>query len=90
MAEKEMKNFFLDSFPSVWGFVLPAFGFLEKVENLISELFETEVGGMLSHTAVASREFGIPAIVNVRGATRLIKDGQLVEVDGTQGTVTEL
>lgn len=47
MAEKEMKNFFLDSFPSVWGFVLPAFGFLEKVENLISELFETEVGGML-------------------------------------------
>ncbi|MEX2158868.1 MAG: PEP-utilizing enzyme [Dehalococcoidia bacterium] len=50
----------------------------------------TEVGGMLSHTAVASREFGIPAIVNVRGATRLIKDGQLVEVDGTKGTITEL
>jgi len=47
----------------------------------------TEVGGMLSHTAVASREFGIPAVVALRDATRLLRDGQLVEVDGSTGEV---
>jgi phosphohistidine swiveling domain-containing protein len=47
----------------------------------------TEVGGMLSHTAVASREFGIPAVVAVPGATRLLRDGQLIEVDGSAGIV---
>ena len=47
----------------------------------------TEVGGMLSHTAVAAREFGIPAVVNVPHATRLLKDGQLIEVDGSTGEV---
>ena len=47
----------------------------------------TEVGGMLSHTAVASREFGLPAVVNVRDAMRSIRDGQLVEVDGAAGTI---
>ena len=50
----------------------------------------TEVGGMLSHTAVASREFGIPAVVAVSGATRLLRDGQLVEVDGAAGIVRVL
>jgi len=47
----------------------------------------TEVGGMLSHTAVASREYGIPAVVALRNATRLLRDGQLVEVDGSSGEV---
>ena len=47
----------------------------------------TEVGGMLSHPAVTAREYGLPAVLNVAGATRKIRDGQLVEVDGTTGVV---
>ncbi len=47
----------------------------------------TEVGGALSHTAVVAREYAIPAVVNVKNATKLLRDGQLVEVDGRAGTV---
>ncbi len=47
----------------------------------------TETGGVLSHAAVVAREYGIPAVLNVVDATRLIRDGQLVEVDGSRGTV---
>jgi phosphohistidine swiveling domain-containing protein len=45
-----------------------------------------EVGGLACHAAMVARELGIPAIV-VRGATRLIRDGQFVELDADQGTV---
>ncbi len=47
----------------------------------------TETGGILSHTAITAREYKLPAVLAVAGATRLLKDGQLVEVDGTAGTV---
>jgi nucleoside-diphosphate-sugar epimerase/phosphohistidine swiveling domain-containing protein len=47
----------------------------------------TNVGGPMSHAAIVAREFGIPAVVNVVMATQRLKDGQLVEVDGTAGTV---
>jgi phosphohistidine swiveling domain-containing protein len=47
----------------------------------------TDVGGMLSHGAVISREYGLPAVFNVPGATQIIKTGQILEVDGTLGTV---
>ncbi|HLZ68379.1 MAG TPA: PEP-utilizing enzyme, partial [Dehalococcoidia bacterium] len=47
-----------------------------------------ETGGLLSHAATVAREFGIPAVVAVKGATQLIKTGQLVTVDGMTGTVT--
>ena len=47
----------------------------------------TETGGVLSHAAVVAREYGIPAVLNVTEATRRVRDGQLVEVDGTQGIV---
>lgn len=47
-----------------------------------------ETGGILSHAATVAREFGIPAVVAVKGATRLIRDGQLVTVDGRTGAVT--
>lgn len=47
----------------------------------------TETGGVLSHAAVISREYGIPAVLAVRGATRAIPDGARVVVDGTAGTV---
>ena len=46
-----------------------------------------ETGGLLSHAAIVAREFGIPAVVAVKGATRIIRDGQMVTVDGGAGTV---
>jgi pyruvate,water dikinase len=48
----------------------------------------TETGGPLSHCAIVAREYGIPAVVGVHGATRLIADGQQVTVDGARGVVT--
>lgn len=46
-----------------------------------------ETGGQLSHTSIIAREFGIPAVVSVRGATGLIREGEDVTVDGTAGRV---
>ena len=46
-----------------------------------------EVGNVLSHPAVAAREYGLPAVLNVKGATTKIREGQIVEVDGTRGRV---
>ena len=48
----------------------------------------TETGGYLSHGAVVAREFGLPAVVNVRDAMRLIADGDRLRVDGDEGRVT--
>jgi phosphohistidine swiveling domain-containing protein len=48
----------------------------------------TNVGGVMSHAAIVAREFGIPAVVNTVDATRRLRNGQLVEVDGTAGTVS--
>ncbi len=45
---------------------------------------------MLSHAVIVSRELGIPSVVSVTDATRRIPDGALVEVDGSNGTVTIL
>jgi pyruvate,water dikinase len=47
----------------------------------------TDAGGILSHGAVVSREYRIPAVVGTRAATRQIRDGQWIEVDGSSGTV---
>jgi pyruvate,water dikinase len=47
-----------------------------------------EMGGMMSHGAVVAREYGIPAVVGVAGATDQIVTGQRVTVDGAAGTVT--
>jgi pyruvate,water dikinase len=47
----------------------------------------TDVGGLLSHAAVVAREFGLPAVVGVRGALLTIQDGREIEVDGIAGTV---
>jgi pyruvate,water dikinase len=46
-----------------------------------------ETGGVLSHGAIVAREYGIPAVMGVRGATQLLRDGDVVTVDGTRGTV---
>jgi pyruvate,water dikinase len=47
----------------------------------------TEVGGLMTHGAVIAREYGLPAVVGVENATKLIKDGQRVRVNGTDGYV---
>ena len=49
-----------------------------------------EQGSLLSHTAIISRELGIPSVVNVRGATQLLKSGDWIEMDGLSGQVTIL
>jgi len=47
----------------------------------------TEVGGLMTHGAVIAREYGLPAVVGVERATRLIQDGQRIRVHGTEGYV---
>ncbi len=47
----------------------------------------TEVGGLMTHGAVIAREYGLPAVVGVENATRLIRDGQRIRVHGTHGYV---
>ncbi|WP_350253801.1 phosphoenolpyruvate synthase [Bacillus halotolerans] len=47
----------------------------------------TEVGGLMTHGAVIAREYGLPAVVGVENATRLIKDGQRIRVNGTEGYI---
>jgi phosphohistidine swiveling domain-containing protein len=53
-----------------------------KISGLV-----TDSGGALSHPAVVSREFGIPAVVGTRVATETIKTGQRVRINGAAGTV---
>ena len=45
----------------------------------------TEVGGLMTHGAVIAREYGLPAVVGVENATKLIKDGQRIRLNGTDG-----
>ncbi len=47
----------------------------------------TEVGGLMTHGSVIAREYGLPAVVGVENATQLIKNGQRIRVNGTQGYV---
>ncbi|MFC0533390.1 rifamycin-inactivating phosphotransferase [Phytohabitans kaempferiae] len=47
----------------------------------------TEVGGLMTHGAVIAREYGLPAVVGVVDATRLIPDGQRIRVHGTDGYI---
>jgi pyruvate,water dikinase len=48
----------------------------------------TDIGGPLSHSSIVAREYGIPAVMAARSATRSIHTGQVVTVDGNVGTVT--
>jgi pyruvate,water dikinase len=47
----------------------------------------TEVGGLMTYGAVIAREYGLPAVVGVENATKLIKDGQRIRVHGTEGYI---
>ncbi|MEM0448910.1 MAG: PEP/pyruvate-binding domain-containing protein [Methanomassiliicoccales archaeon] len=53
-----------------------------KIAGLI-----TETGGILSHGAVVSREYGLPAVTAVKGATKILKTGQQVTLDGNEGVI---
>ena len=50
----------------------------------------TDAGGVSAHPAVLSREFGIPAVVGASVATQMIKSGDRIRVDGTNGVVEVL
>ncbi|QMU29872.1 phosphoenolpyruvate synthase [Adhaeribacter radiodurans] len=50
----------------------------------------TEVGGLMTHGAVIAREYGLPAVVGVENATKLIRDGQQIRVHGTDGYIEVL
>lgn len=50
----------------------------------------TEVGGLMTHGAVIAREYGLPAVVGVENATKLIKDRQQIRVHGTEGYIEVL
>jgi pyruvate,water dikinase len=47
----------------------------------------TEVGGLMTHGSVIAREYGLPAVVGVENATKLIKDRQRIRVHGSEGYV---
>ena len=50
----------------------------------------TELGGLVSHATIVARENGLPAVVGVPEATRRVRDGQRVRVDGSTGIVEVL
>jgi pyruvate,water dikinase len=54
------------------------------------EALVVEIGGMMTHGSVIAREYGIPAVVGIENATKILKDGQYVRVDGTRGFVQVL
>jgi phosphohistidine swiveling domain-containing protein len=54
---------------------------------LVAAGIVTELGGPLSHAAVVAREFGVPSVVNVAGATHAIRSGDVLRVDGDRGMV---
>jgi pyruvate, water dikinase len=47
----------------------------------------TDIGGIMSHAAIVSREYGLPAVVGTGTATSRIKTGQMLRVDGSTGVV---
>ncbi len=57
---------------------------------LMAAAVVTELGGALSHAALVAREYGVPAVVNVPGITRALRNGDRVRVDGDHGVVERL
>jgi rifampicin phosphotransferase len=60
----------------VWSVLFPSIGALV-----------TDTGGILSHPAIIAREYVLPAVVNTGSGTSSLRDGEVVTVDGTTGTV---
>lgn len=57
---------------------------------VLASALVTDIGGPLSHGAIVARELGVPAVVNTVRGTGVLRDGDWVRVDGTEGTVTLL
>ncbi|HSN97530.1 MAG TPA: PEP-utilizing enzyme, partial [Candidatus Nanopelagicales bacterium] len=57
---------------------------------LVAAAVVTELGGPLSHASIVAREYGVPAVVNVPGATLAIRTGDRLRVDGDRGIVEKL
>jgi len=57
---------------------------------LVAAALVIDIGGVMSHGAIAAREMGVPCVINTRNGTRRLHTGDLVEVDGDAGTVTLL
>ena len=49
-----------------------------------------EVGGVLQHGAVVAREYGKPCVVGIDGATALFQDGEMIEMDGSNGLIRRI
>lgn len=85
--------------------ILPGKGLkLQKGEILVAQITDasmfveiisrakaivTDIGGITSHPAIVSRELGLPCVVATQKATKVIKDGMRIIVDGTKGVVYE-
>lgn len=71
------------------GFVLVTESTTPELLGLMSRSIGiiTDMGGMLSHAAITSRELGIPCIIGTKVATQVLKDGDMVEVDADNGVV---
>jgi pyruvate,water dikinase len=69
------------------GFCVTTEAYKKITENTSIKGLVTEVGGLMTHGSVIAREYGLPAVVGVENATRLIKDGQRIRVNGTDGYV---
>jgi pyruvate,water dikinase len=50
----------------------------------------TEIGGLISHGAVIAREYGLPCLVGVEGASKLFKTGDIVMLDTEMGEIVKL
>ena len=50
----------------------------------------TDIGGLLCHAAIVSREINKPCVIGTKNGTQILKDGDMVEVDANKGTVTKL
>jgi len=54
---------------------------------VVAKAVITDTGGSLCHTAIVSREYGIPAVVGTQNATEILKDEDIIEVNGSKGEV---
>ena len=68
---------------------VPDGGRFDGVAGVIAALV-TDIGSSVSHGAVVAREYGLPCVVNTIDATRTLRTGDRVRVDGDRGVVTQL
>jgi len=69
---------------------------MDAIEPSLASIFPivrglvAEMGGILSHVAILAREYGLPAVVNVKDATRTLRNGDRIELNGTTGRIRVL